>query len=324
MKKFLVTGGTGFVGSALVKRLLQDGHKVRVLDDNSRGADRRLNDVKGDFEMVLGDIRDSSVVDKAMRGIDAIHHLAYINGTKYFYEVPELVLEIAVKGMINTLDSAIKHHVREIYLASSSEVYHHALKIPTDESVPLVIPDIKNPRFSYGGGKIICELLAVNYGRKFFDRVCIYRPHNVYGVDMGWEHVIPQFSLRLKELSAKYPLGKIKFHLQGSGDETRSFCHIRDFIDGVILLQDKGEHLNVYNIGTLEEISVSHLASVIASSLGKELDIIPGEILDGSTPRRCPDITKMFALGYSPQIDLRSGVPDVAHWYWQSSRPSFS
>ena len=93
---------------------------------------------------------------------------------------------------------AAREGVRSLVLASSSEVYQTPPHVPTDESAPLVVPDPTNPRYSYGGGKIISELMAINYGRKFFDRVLIFRPHNVYGPDMGCEHVIPQFALRLK------------------------------------------------------------------------------------------------------------------------------
>ena len=315
MKKILVTGGTGFIGSALVKRLLRDGHEVRVLDDNSRGATRRLQAELKDFELVTGDIRDPEVVDSALRGVDVVHHLAYVNGTENFYKAPERVLEIAVKGMMNVIDGAIKNEVSEIFLASSSEVYQHPERIPTDEAVQLVVPDVMNPRFSYGGGKIICELLAINYGRKFFDRICIYRPHNVYGPDMGWEHVIPQFVKRLHDLSVSQPNGLIQFQIQGDGSETRSFCYIEDFIDGVALLQSKGEHLSVYHIGTLEEVRMNELAYLVAETIGRQINIVPGKLLQGSVARRCPDISKIEALGYNPKALLREGVATTVDWY---------
>ena len=318
MKKILVTGGTGFIGSALVRRLLRDGYEVRVLDDNSRGASRRLVGILNDFEMVVGDIRDPSVVHSALRGVHAVHHLAYVNGTENFYKAPEQVLEIAVKGMMNVIDGAIKNEVGEIFLASSSEVYQHPERIPTDEAVRLVVPDVMNPRFSYGGGKIICELLAVNYGRKFFDRVCIYRPHNVYGPDMGWEHVIPQFAKRLYDLSTNQPSGLIRFPIQGDGSETRSFCYIDDFIDGVALIQAKGENLNVYHIGTLEEVSMNELAQLVAVTAGREIDIVPGKLQQGSVSRRCPDTGKITALGYNPKVVLRTGVTGTVGWYWKN------
>jgi nucleoside-diphosphate-sugar epimerase len=100
--------------------------------------------------------------------------------------------------MINVLDACIYNNVKNFFLASSSEVYQTPPIVPTDERVPLSVPDVLNPRYSYGGGKIACELLAVNYGRKFFDQMVIFRPHNIYGPAMGWEHVIPQLCMRMK------------------------------------------------------------------------------------------------------------------------------
>ena len=193
----LVTGGSGFIGSALVKALLRDGNHVRVLDNNSRGSPRRLADVAADIELVDADIRDAGAVERAMQGADEVHHLAFVNGTEFFYEAPELVLDVGVLGMINVLDACRRHGVGTLVLASSSEVYQTPPNIPTDENVPLVVPDPLNPRYSYGAGKLISEVMAINYGRKFFQRVLIFRPHNVYGPDMGFEHVIPQFALRL-------------------------------------------------------------------------------------------------------------------------------
>ncbi|SVC15837.1 uncharacterized protein METZ01_LOCUS268691, partial [marine metagenome] len=104
-KKYLVTGGSGFIGSALVKSLLKKGHFVRVLDNNSRGDLRRLSTIIDKIDFIQGDIRDLNVVKKASKGIDAVCHLAFINGTRFFYEVPELVLEVGVKGMMNIIDS---------------------------------------------------------------------------------------------------------------------------------------------------------------------------------------------------------------------------
>ena len=136
---------------------------------------------------------------QAAAGVDEIHHLAYVNGTEFFYSAPELVLDVGVRGMINVIDACRANSVGTLVLASSSEVYQTPPHTPTDETAPLVVPDPLNPRFSYGGGKIISELMAINYGRKDFERVLIFRPHNVYGPDMGFEHVIPQFCRRLQD-----------------------------------------------------------------------------------------------------------------------------
>ena len=137
-KKYLVTGGSGFIGSALVKKLLDEGHSVRVFDNNSRGNLRRLEDILDQIEFIEGDIRDLDQVNRACKGIDSVCHLAFINGTKFFYEVPELILEVGVKGMMNVLDSCISNNVPELIVASSSEVYQTPEKVPTDEDVPEV------------------------------------------------------------------------------------------------------------------------------------------------------------------------------------------
>ena len=107
------------------------------------------------------------------------------------------------------------------------------------------------------------------------------------------------------------------FPIQGTGQETRSFCYVDDFIDGVVLVQDSGEHLGIYHIGTKEEITMSHLAHEVATSLARQVRIVPGTLLEGSVPRRCPDIAKLEKLGYRPSISLAEGVARTADWYWR-------
>lgn len=320
-KKILVTGGTGFIGSAIVRDLIKQNHQVRVLDNQSRGTLRRLQDVKGDFEFIKGDIRDLKIVLKTSKGVDSIIHLAYVNGTEFFYSIPEVVLDVGVKGMVNVLDASLKNNVTELFLASSSEVYASSSKIPTPEDVPLVVPDPYNPRFSYGGGKIISELMTINYGRKFFKRVVIFRPHNVYGPDMGWEHIIPQFALRVKELTKGSSKKALNFPIQGTGDETRAFIFIDDFTAAFMNLMEKGKHLNTYNIGVQKEIPVKDVAIEVAKFFGKEIKIIPSKLTEGSTLRRCPDTTKINSLGFLPKISFSKGVQTTVSWYDQNSIP---
>ena len=319
MSRILVTGGSGFIGSGLVKALVKAGHRVRVFDDNSRGSPRRLADIANDIEFIAADIRDSAAVDTAAQGIDEVHHLAFVNGTEFFYSQPDLVLDVGVRGMINVIDACRKRGIGTLVLASSSEVYQTPPKIPTDENVPLSVPDPLNPRYSYGGGKLISELLAINFGRKFFDRVLIFRPHNVYGPDMGWEHVLPQFALRLKALADEHKTGKLPFKLQSDGSQTRSFCHVDDLVSGVLVMRDKGEHLGIYHVGTMDEITIADLASRVAAHAGRQIELIPGPAPAGGTERRCPDIAKLRKLGYSPQVPLDKGLPPTVDWYWANS-----
>lgn len=314
-KHYLVTGGTGFLGSALVRRLLADGHRVRVLDDNSRGAVRRLGDVLDSIELIRGDIRDADSVSRSCAGIDSVCHLAYVNGTEFFYTIPDVVLDVGVRGMINVIDACKSQGVQELVLASSSEAYQFPPSVPTDESVPLSIPDVLNPRYSYGGGKLICELMALHWAAKFVGRVLVFRPHNVYGPDMGNEHVIAQFATRMSELARQPGRKTIDFPIEGTGRETRAFVFVDDFIEGVCALLEKGEHLNVYHVGAEEEITIERLALAVGRYFEREVRVVPGALKPGGTPRRCPDISKLRALGYQPKVSLDEGLARTLPWY---------
>lgn len=319
-QKYLVTGGTGFIGAGLVRRLLMAGHEVKVFDNQSRGAFRRVADIRAEIEIVEGDVRDADSVSKAVAGADCVCHLAFVNGTEFFYTKPELVLEVGVKGMVNVLDACIKHSVRDFVLASSSEVYQTPSVVPTPESVSMVIPEPHNPRYSYAGGKIISELMTINYARKHFERSVIFRPHNVYGPDMGWEHVVPQFLMRMMALVEQNIQGHpIAFPIQGSGKETRSFNYVEDFLDGLMLVIERGLHQEIYHIGDPNEIEIAHLAKVVADYFDVALEVVPGSTLEGGTPRRCPDITKLSQLGYKPKYSIEQGVSITGDWYRENS-----
>jgi len=312
-KTYLVTGGAGFLGSALVRRLIREGNRVRVFDNQSRGRIDRLGDVADSIEYVSGDIRNPEEVKGAAKGVASVCHLAFVNGTEFFYTKPELVLEVGVKGIVNVLDACLQHNVPELVLASSSEVYQDPPTIPTSETVPLSIPDPTNPRWSYSAGKIISEMMAINYGRTRLSRVLIFRPHNVYGPDMGWEHVIPQFVLRMQRLASNHDV--VRFPIQGTGTQTRSFVFIDDFIDGLMAILRCGTHLNIYNIGTQEEVTIAELARMIGDFFGRRIEVVPGPPAAGGACRRCPDIAKIAALGYAPRIPLREGLAITTKWY---------
>ncbi len=313
-KRYLVTGGAGFIGSALVRRLVTRGASVRVLDNGSRGSSSRLADVAAHVEYVEGDVRDAEVVGRACAGIDMVCHLAYINGTRTFYSAPELVLDVGVRGMLNVIEGALRHDVPELVLVSSSEVYQSPPKVPTDETVALTVPDPLNPRYSYGGGKLISELLVLNYGRSRFRRVVVLRPHNVYGPDMGTDHVIPELAMRVADL-ARSTTGDLLVPIQGTGAETRAFVHIDDFIDGALHVIERGAHRNIYHVGTDEEVRIDTLAARIGRVLDRVVTVSPGPPAAGGTLRRCPDIGKLRALGYEPRVPLAAGLPATVRWY---------
>jgi nucleoside-diphosphate-sugar epimerase len=251
--------------------------------------------------------------------MEEVHHLAFVNGTEFFYSQPDLVLDVGVRGMVNVIDACRKHDIGALVLASSSEVYQTPPEVPTDETAPLSIPDPLNPRYSYGGGKLISELMAVNYGRKYFDRVLIFRPHNVYGPDMGWEHVVPQLALRLNTAAKAQPAGTLRLEIQGTGQETRSFCFVDDLVAGVMIMREKGEHLGIYHVGTMEEVTIADLAHRIAGIYGREIALVAGKSAPGGTARRCPDISKLAKLGYKPRVPLSEGLRPTLDWYRQNA-----
>ena len=301
-KTFLVTGGTGFIGSNICELLVKKNYKVKIFDNNSRGSIQKIKNFKKRIKFIKGDIRNKKLLNKALKNTDAVIHLAYVNGTKYFYSKPVLVLDIAIKGIINVIDGCIKNKIKELYLASSSEVYQTPKKVPTDEKESLKIPNIFNPRYSYAGGKIITELMGIHYGRKYFKKIIIFRPHNVYGSNMGNEHVIPQFINRFRSAKGK------NFKIQGTGNEIRSFIYIEDFLNAFNTILNRGKHLNVYNIGTNEKIKIKDLAYKLSKILKKKIVIKKTSLTKGSTKIRVPNINKIKKLGFVPKFNLEKGL----------------
>ena len=304
-KVFLVTGGTGFIGSSICELLIKKNYNVKIFDNNSRGKINKIEKIKKKIKFIKGDIRDKESLSKAMKNTDAVIHLAYINGTKYFYTKPVLILDVAIKGILNVIENCIKNNIKELYLASSSEVYQTPNTIPTDENEALKIPDIFNPRYSYGGGKILTELLGVHYGKKHFKKLIIFRPHNVYGANMGNEHVIPEFINRFKKLKGK------NFKIQGTGNEIRSFVYIEDFVNAFNVILNKGKHLNIYNIGTSEKIRIKDLAYKLSKNLKKKIILKKTPLAKGGTKLRVPNINKIKRLGFKQKFNLNKGLRKV-------------
>jgi dTDP-glucose 4,6-dehydratase/UDP-glucose 4-epimerase len=312
--RYFVTGGTGFIGSAVVRRLVADGHEVVVLDNNLRGKPRRIVDLLDRVRMVEADVRDTDKVASAMVGCDVVIHLASVNGTKNFYERPELVIDVGVRGILSVIDACRATGVRRLIVASSSEVYQTPPMVPTPESVPLVIPDPLNPRFSYAAQKLVSEVVVLNYSLTNFEQAVVFRPHNVYGPDMGWGHVIPDLVLKMTRAIANEG-ALVPIEIQGDGSQTRAFCFIDDFVDGLITVLERGEHRHIYHIGTQEELSIAELARAVSLQLGIRIRLLKGDLPLGSTERRCPDVSKLRALGYQPKVSLTSGLKQTVGWY---------
>jgi len=309
VRKIVVTGGSGFIGAHLVRELVSRGEKVVVIDNQLRGDVTRLADVMDEVDWRNVDVRDEDAVTGAARGADLIIHLAAINGTRNFYQRPELVLDVGIRGALAVVNACMRAGVPDLVVASSAEVYQQPPVIPTPETVALMLPDSLNPRYSYGGSKIISELIAFNYGREHFRKVQVFRPHNVYGPQMGTKHVIPELIAKIRQLQVKQSgSGTLRLPIQGTGQETRAFCYVRDAVEGIMLMYDRGAHREIYHIGNDQEVTIGQLAQKLGKAMGLDVEPVGSQAPDGETSRRCPDISKMRAIGYQPKVDLDQGL----------------
>jgi dTDP-glucose 4,6-dehydratase/UDP-glucose 4-epimerase len=289
--KTLITGGKGFIGSALARALSE----CSILDNNSRHSNGRTG----------ADVRDPRHVFTAFDNArpDVVLHCAAINGTKNFYERPFAVLDTQIRGTLNVIDECERFGVQTLVLFSSSEVYQTPPSYPTPEAVPLVVPELTNPRYSYGGSKIAAEQLCW-WSR--IPQVIIVRPHNVYGPAMGYDHAIPQLIMRAKRAIES---------LEVRGGTSRAFCFISDLVNGVRAALKAAGDRDVFNIGTDRETGLPWLAQRLLGLFGKSLPVLISPGPDGGTERRCPDISKLRATGWTPQIGLDDGLKQTIDWY---------
>lgn len=300
MKKLFITGAGGFIGKSCIEYFSKK-YEITALDNYARDTH-----TKSKFKILNGSVFDQELMNKTVDESDIIIHMAAINGTRNFYERPKDVFEVSCRGALILYDALLQSEnpsKKRVLIASSGEVYAQPTIIPTPENVELKIPDINNNRYSYGGGKITQDLIAKHLISKI-TMTTVFRPHNVYGPNMGFDHVIP-------ELAKKIKISKDTVTIEGEGCETRSFCYIDDFMNGLnIVLENKQKsEFEVFNIGNDEEISINNLIKIIIKELGRDhLNIKKGQLREGGTSRRCPDIEKLKSLGYQPHFNITNGI----------------
>jgi UDP-glucose 4-epimerase len=313
MINYLVTGGLGFLGSSLVQALSKKkNNKIYVLDNSSRL--RKYEKLKSkNIVYIRGDIRNKKL--SFISKIHIIYHLAYINGTINFYKYPKDVLDVGINGTINLINQVNKNgkNVKKFIYASSSEVYQHTERIPTPESSNLIVPDVTNPRYSYGGSKIIGEQLVLYYLKKKIKKIII-RPHNFYGPNMGYSHIIPEIFSKINKLTKNFKLKNINLKIEGTGNETRSFCYIDDAISAIFKCE-KANKNNIFNIGNQEEIKIIDLINAMLKILRVKASIKKSKLKTGSVLRRCPNISKLKKLGYKRKYNLNDGLSKTLKWY---------
>lgn len=324
IKKILITGGSGFIGCHLANHLLKNSGAEIVLADNLRRG--KMDE---DFKKLIGnprikflalDLTDLASYEKLGSGYDHVYHLAAVNGTKLFYEIPHEVLRINTLALIYMLDWFAKcNHEGKFCFTSSNEAYAGGLNafgilpIPTPEKVPLVIEDPYNPRWSYAASKLAGELLVIHYARMLNFRALLVRPHNFYGPRAGYDHVIPEFSLRIADKVDPFPI-------HGS-DDMRTFCYIDDAVRAMRLLMElpktDGQPIETVHIGDSEEIDMKNLAEKLFNISGwhpNSLDIKSSPL--GSVKRRLADVTKLKSLtGWKPEVSLEEGLRRTYEWY---------
>jgi len=319
MKKILITGGAGFIGFFLAKKLANDdNYKITLIDNLSRGQlDDELNSLleNENVNFIQGDLNDKELFSKLDKDFDYIYHLAAVIGVQNVNSNPDKVLYVNALTTINVFEYArTLENLKKVVFSSTSEVYAGTLKqgflpVPTPEDVILCVDDMENERSTYALSKIYGESIAKTYSKKYNIPITILRYHNVYGPRMGYQHVIPELILKINKLDL------IDLN---SPTHTRAFCYIDDAIQATILCCEKTETKNqIVNIGnSTDEISINTLAKKISGALNKNIQIneMPNTI--GSPERRCPDVTKLKNLtGYTPQIQLNEGIKKTSEWY---------
>ncbi len=324
MKKILVTGGAGFIGYHLAKHLLEETDNFLVLVDNLQRGKR-----DEDFEELLtnervkflqADLTDPAFYKTLPIDFDQVYHLAAVNGTKLFYQIPQEVLRINTLSLVYILEW-IKNLSKKpkLCFTSSSEVYAGALNsfgqlpIPTPEKVPLVIEDPYNPRSSYDATKLVGEPFVIHYAKAYGFPAVIVRPHNFYGPRAGYDHVIPELSQRI--------LDKTEPFIIYGPEETRTFCYITDVVRAMRLLTDatatNNQPIETVHIGNSDEITMLELAKKIFKIAGwtpDKLEFKPSPA--GSVKRRLADISKIQKLvGWTPKVSLEDGLRQTFEWY---------
>ncbi|OGH37700.1 MAG: hypothetical protein A3B44_00330 [Candidatus Levybacteria bacterium RIFCSPLOWO2_01_FULL_38_21] len=311
MKHVLVTGGAGFIGASLVRKLLENGDKVVVIDNliTSNGESIKPLLKNPNFKFIKRDIikpLPSSIINH-QSSIGHIFHLACPTGVPNLTKLAREMLLTSAIGTMNVLELARKHKAKFIF-TSSSEVYGDPKVFPQNENYTGNVSSV-GIRSPYEEGKRFAESLIMTYVRKYNLDARIVRVFNTYGplMSINDTRVIPKF---LKQISKNQPLT-----VQGDGRQTRTFCYVDDLIKGLVLLMDKGGEGEVYNLGSNKEISINTLAGLmikITKSKSKTINI--------SRPshdhnRRLPDLRKANKLNWYTKVGLDEGLERTVRWF---------
>lgn len=316
--KILVTGADGFIGSHLTEKLVKEGYEVRAFTlYNSFGTRGWLDTLEAGIldqvDVFSGDIRDPYGVREAVKGCDAILHLAALIAIPYSYHSPETYIDTNIKGTLNVLQAARDLGVSKVVHTSTSETYGTAQYVPINEQHPL------QGQSPYSASKIGADQLAYSFYASFQSPVIIARPFNTYGPRQSARAVIPTIISQLAQGNQKIRLGAVS--------PTRDFSFVLDTVGGFLAaLRSETGYGEVINFGSGFEISIGDTARLIAELMGVPIEIVTDELRirpdKSEVERLWADNSKAKAvLGWSPELagvdGFREGLRQTIDWFTQ-------
>jgi UDP-glucose 4-epimerase len=300
--KALVTGGAGFIGSNVVKKLIDNHWEVRVLDDLSSGHVRNLKSFDVDFRQ--GDIRVTAFVEQACKGVDVVFHLAASVGRQKSLDHPQVDSEINLLGTVNVLEGMRKHNVPKIVYSSSAAIFGELLTSTIDENHP------QNADSPYGVSKLAAEKMILAYGGIYGIKSVCLRYFNIYGVNQRYDlygNVIPIFAQRLHDHKP--------IIIYGDGTQTRDFLNVWDVAEANHLAANL-DQTGVYNLGSGASITILQLADWMQEIKGRQVGI-------QYLPKRPADVMHCKAntikarsmLGFYSKVPLLEGLTEYLDWF---------
>jgi UDP-glucose 4-epimerase len=306
----LVTGGAGFVGSHIVDQLIAAGAaRVLVIDNFTRGRRDNLSSVSANpvVKVIEGDICDASLIDDASAGQDYVFHQAALRITQCA-EAPVRAVKVMIEGTQNILESAVRHRVAKVLVASSASVYGEPGRLPMHET------DAFNNRTIYGAAKIANEQMSRAYAEMYGLRYLALRPFNVYGPRMDAFGVYTEVMIRwLERLGAgEAPL------IFGDGSQTMDFVHVADVARAYILAATSSATDDVLNVGSGIETSLKDLCHLVCKATGHP-DLRPiyreARKVNGVTRRRAAVEHARETIGFEARVPLDDGLAELVRWY---------
>ena len=314
IKKVLITGGMGFIGSHLAEALLKNHYTVTSIDDLSTGSFKNIEHLltHPEFHFVIETIMNENVMDRLISECDIIFHLAAAVGVKLIVEKPIEVIEKNVLGTEIVFHIANRYK-KKIILASTSEIYGKSNDIPFREESDRILGATINRRWSYSDSKAIDEFLALAYYKENKLPVVIVRLFNTIGIRQTGRYgmVVPTF---IQQAVKGEPIT-----VYGDGNQSRCFCNVRDVVEGITQLAEHPDAIGeIFNLGNAEEISIRQLAQKVKDLTRSNSDIVyvPYDLAyeEGfeDMRRRVPDITKAKRLiGFHPKVTLEESLMEI-------------